>query len=112
MYTREDEDQARRLMEKAAGAGAAAGDRWTGGGDRAVRGGPDAAQRYAVDGHGRAHGAGRRGVPVPVRRVGQAALDYLRHVERMLYGRKRETVGVLTASPRSCASATGCGATR
>ena len=31
------------------------------------------------------------------------ALDYLRHVERMLYGRKRETVGVLTRfSPELC----------
>ena len=83
MYTREDEDQARRLWKKRLGlalvpmiVGLAAG-----------------IALFVV-------GQMRRSDTLW---MAKPALDYLRHVERMLHGRKRETVGVLTRfSPELC----------
>lgn len=112
MYTREDEDQARRLWKKRLGlalvpmiVGLAAGitlfvvgrmrrsdTLWMATAALTVLGGGAFLFLFGV--------------------WAKPALDYLRHVERMLYGRKRETVGVLTRfSPELC-ERDGCGATR
>ena len=103
MYTREDEDQARRLWKKRLGlalvpmiVGLAAGitlfvvgqmrrsdTLWMATAALTVLGGGAFLFLFGV--------------------WAKPALDYLRHVERMLYGRKRETVGVLTRfSPELC----------
>lgn len=103
MYTREDEDQARRLWKKRLGlalvpmiVGLAAGitlfvvgqmrrsdTLWMATAALTVLGGGAFLFLLGV--------------------WAKPALDYLHHVERMLHGRKRETVGVLTRfSPELC----------
>ena len=92
MYTREDEDQARRLWKKRLGLGVyvfivgrirRSDTLWMATAALPILGGGAFLFLFGV--------------------WAKPALDYLRHVERMLYGRKRETVGVLTRfSPELC----------